>query len=124
MYFGCFVGQCRVHLEVRVSHTHKEGVVKEMAHWQCHRGRGQRPRGVSTKSENTDQATKVVKVQSRNSTLQPFLCLYLSSDEIVHACCFLFMLEFSATIPSCSIDHFYLNMPKAALDDRLSFYNV
>lgn len=68
-------------------------------------------KGGGTKSENTDQATEFVKVQSRNSQCyNPSLPLFVPHMKTGMPAVFLCMLQFSATIPAGSIGHFYFNM--------------
>lgn len=70
-----------------------------MAHWRWHGVRSQSSRGGGTKSENTDQATEFVKVQSRNSQrYNPSLPLFLphmkTAFPAVFCACFNFLLQY------------------------------
>lgn len=90
-----------------------------MAHWRWHGVRSQSSRGGGAKSENTDQATEFVKVQSRNSQrYNPSLPLFLphmkTAFPAVFCACFNFLLQYQQ-VPQVT---FILAWQRQSWDDQ------
>lgn len=89
--FVC-VEQCRVHLEVRVSHALKGGVVQEMAHWRGHGGEGSEVKGAALRVKTLTRPRGSSEFEAVTHNITTSLCLpafICPSHEYTHSCCVL-----------------------------------
>lgn len=77
-----FVEQGRVHLEVRVGHSHKGGVALEMAQWARSLGEGSKVEEGGLRVKTLTRTQGFGKVQRRNSQDYNLRSLYY--DPLVH----------------------------------------